>query len=327
MRPDGDTVRKTPAWVASLSSGRQMVWLALEATPGIGLKTLSALASELDRRGIDASELSDATRSELEGLGLKPKLAVSAEESLSSLPEETAVEDGLLVPGDDGYPTHRLGRRAAVPVLLRCRGDVGLLAGPSIAFSGARNAGTDALDFVRDLINALAGHDLTIASGNAVGIDAAAHQAAVDAGLPTITVPATGLGSFEPSFVYDEAFDRVLAVSQFRNDAPWIPRQAMQRNETIAALSDAVIVVAAGKSGGSLAMGEMCLKANLPLLVPRIADDYAAGNRLLLESGAVVLPFGDVDDAVSIIQDALASAEGGTDGHEQQSLFGGAPPS
>jgi predicted Rossmann fold nucleotide-binding protein DprA/Smf involved in DNA uptake len=63
--------------------------------------------------------------------------------------------------------------------------------------------------------------------------------------------------------------------------------EAMQRNQTIAALSDAVLVVVADIKGGSWAQANLCLKAGKKLLVPDGPPSVAAGNQKLIQAGAV----------------------------------------
>lgn len=80
--------------------------------------------------------------------------------------------------------------------------------------------------------------------------------------------------------------DRLCIVSEFSPDEPWSPQRAMQRNGTIASLSDRVVVIAASKSGGSWEMAQLCLKKKKPLYVLDLPPEVAAGNRSLIKSGA-----------------------------------------
>jgi predicted Rossmann fold nucleotide-binding protein DprA/Smf involved in DNA uptake len=63
----------------------------------------------------------------------------------------------------------------------------------------------------------------------------------------------------------------------------------MARNATIAALADAVVVVASGLRGGSFAQGELCLDSGKRLFVPDFPDEVAPGNQRLIQGGAVPL--------------------------------------
>ena len=75
-------------------------------------------------------------------------------------------------------------------------------------------------------------------------------------------------------------------MSQFQPRIPWSGPGAMQRNATIAALSDHVVIIAAGESGGSWEMGQLCLKKKKPLFVLDIRGDEGPGNQKLIRAGA-----------------------------------------
>jgi len=92
--------------------------------------------------------------------------------------------------------------------------------------------------------------------------------------------------------------DDVCIVSEFPPDAPWSGPRAMQRNSTIAALSDTVVVIAAGESGGSWEMGQLCLKKGKRLFVLETSDDAAPGNRKLIRAGAEPVTHDDLAAAL-----------------------------
>ena len=118
-------------------------------------------------------------------------------------------------------------------------------------------------------------------------MDQAAHAAALDAGGTTTAVLAEGLASFEDRFSDGGVdSDSWLLASSLPPDVAWSKFHAMDRNRTIAALADAVVVVAAGTSGGSWEQGVTCLKAGKRLLVPDFDPDIAPCNRRLIAKGA-----------------------------------------
>ena len=63
----------------------------------------------------------------------------------------------------------------------------------------------------------------------------------------------------------------------------------MQRNSVIAALSDRVVIAAAGKSGGSWEMAQLCLKKKKSLYVMNFSEDIAPGNQALIKAGGIPL--------------------------------------
>ncbi|MCZ7531713.1 MAG: DNA-protecting protein DprA [Acidimicrobiia bacterium] len=187
----------------------------------------------------------------------------------------------IITPDDEGYPHERLRSGAALPVILWVRGDPSLMSSPSLGISGSRASSAAAIELAAEIAMAAAREGVTVVTGGAAGVDSAAHRAAIDAGGTAVVVLAEGLGSswFDPD-------DSVTVISEFPPGTPWMPRQAMQRNETIAALSDAVVVVACDVTGGSWAQGRLCLKKGVPLLVPGLPVDMAPGNLALLNERA-----------------------------------------
>ena len=90
----------------------------------------------------------------------------------------------------------------------------------------------------------------------------------------------------EISSAWDE--ERTLVLSEFGASQPWSVGHAMQRNRTICALSNALILIEARSEGGSIEAGKECLKMGLPLFaaVYEGAPESADGNNELLRMGA-----------------------------------------
>lgn len=148
----------------------------------------------------------------------------------------------------------------------------------------------DAAKGIRELVYELAKNasrkGWLVVSGLAQGIDSAAHDGAIVGGTGTVGVLASGISntskSWTPSFD-----DEICLVSQFNPTDPWSGPRAMQRNSTIASLSDRVLVAAAGTSGGSWEMAQLCLKRKKPLFVLDLETDQASGNQRLIKAGAI----------------------------------------
>jgi len=128
-----------------------------------------------------------------------------------------------------------------------------------------------------------------VVSGNAAGIDLAAHSTALASGGSTILVIPEGIRRFRVRKEMRDVWDwtRVLVVSQFEPDAPWSVFRAMERNELIIGLSRAMVVVEAGETGGTVSAGRAALKAGKPLYVAVYENMpvNAPGNDLLLGMG------------------------------------------
>jgi len=101
----------------------------------------------------------------------------------------------LLLWGGPGYPADLMGLADAPPVLW-ARGDTALLQRPMVAMVGARNASSLGLRMARRLAEGLGQAGQVVVSGLALGIDAAAHEAALETG--TVAVMAGGVDVIYP---------------------------------------------------------------------------------------------------------------------------------
>jgi DNA processing protein len=143
----------------------------------------------------------------------------------------------------------------------RCRGlyasgAIDVFAAPAVAIVGSRAPSEHGRRLARHTAAALASSGVCIISGLALGIDAAAHEGALDAASPTVGVLGSGHRAFFPKRNITLA-ERIIerggaVVSPFDPDWPAYPSQFLQRNAIIAALADAVVVVEAAERSGSL---------------------------------------------------------------------------
>ncbi len=135
-------------------------------------------------------------------------------------------------------------------------GNLGGLQRPSIAIVGTRAASAYGRSTARRFAGELGAAGCCIISGLALGIDAAAHEGALDAGAPTIGVLGGGHTRFFPRRNRALA-ERMLAaggavLSPFPPDHAAFPAQFLQRNGVVAALADAVVVIEAPARSGAL---------------------------------------------------------------------------
>ena len=177
------------------------------------------------------------------------------------------------------------------PPVLSMIGNVQLLTNRKVGFSGSRKVSEKGIAVTRDCVEQLSREkDVSIVSGYAQGVDKEAHYTALQAGGSTIIVLPNGISSFyvrqELKDVWD--WNRVLVISEYLPKDKWSVSRAMNRNNTIIGLSDAMVVVEAGLTGGSLDAGLRSLEDKKPLFVPVYSDypESALGNRILLERGA-----------------------------------------
>mgnify|MGYP000903952858 CR=1 FL=1 len=192
---------------------------------------------------------------------------------------------------EESYPLRlksTLGDKA--PLLLTYLGNRSLLDKKSVGFCGSRKASPKGILTASDCSDQLARHGININSGYATGIDMTTHRAAFESGGTTTIILPEGILNFRVKKQIEDVWDweRACVLSEFFPSLPWSVQNAMQRNTTICALSQVMILIEAGATGGSIEAGKTSLKLNIPLLAPTYEGmpDSAVGNRLLLEQGA-----------------------------------------
>ena len=134
---------------------------------------------------------------------------------------------------------------------------------PRVAIVGTRTATPHGLDDARALAADLCAAGVTVVSGLAIGIDAAAHHGALDAGGNTIGVVATGLDIEYPRrhrALYAEVRAAGLVVGESGFGTPPEPRRFPVRNRIIAALADITVVVEATARGGARITAEHAMR-------------------------------------------------------------------
>ncbi len=141
-----------------------------------------------------------------------------------------------------------------------------------LAVVGARKHTPYGKEACEKLIAGLAGYDICIVSGLALGIDAVAHKAALDAGLKTIAVPGSGL---DRSVLYPITNKRLAEeilhaggalLSEFEPKTIAAPWTFPQRNRIMAGLADAVLVVEAELQSGTLITSKYATEYNRDVL-------------------------------------------------------------
>lgn len=199
--------------------------------------------------------------------------------------------------GDPRFPSS-LASIADPPFGLFARGDVSGLAraveGPAVAIVGSRRATSAGLAFARVLARDLASRGAAVVSGLALGIDAAAHLGALDAGGCTIAVLGTGVDVAYPRRHANLAgrivAEEGLLVSEFWPGTAPAPWRFPARNRIVAGLSDAVVVVEAGERSGALITADLALEGGIPVLAVPGAPHAAAsrGCNALIRAGAAL---------------------------------------
>jgi DNA processing protein len=272
--------------------------LALALIPGIGANTARALMA----RCTTAGEIFRLKRQDLlsvQGIGtlLADRLLHSqtfkrAEEEIRFL-EKEQLECRFLF--DDDYPP-RLAHCPDAPILFFQRGELPTPDSRMISIIGTRSPTSRGKQITRELIQGLAGkgHNITITSGLAYGIDIQAHIAALESGLKTIAVLGHGFHTLYPA-VHRQIADRITGqgglISDFFSHNLPEPKNFIRRNRIIAGLSEATLVIESGIKGGAMVTAEMASSYDREVMaIPGRPDDpMSKGCNMLIKSNQASL--------------------------------------
>jgi DNA processing protein len=190
----------------------------------------------------------------------------------------------------------RLRAEHAVPAIFDALWSAGNLDGlraPVVAIVGTRAATGAGKSLARRFAADLGRAGCCIISGLALGIDAAAHHGALEAGAPTIGVLGSGHGRFFPRRNRGLAEQMLAAggavLSPFPPEQPAFPSQFLARNGIVAALSDAVVVIEAPARSGALNTAGWAAGRIPVFAVPGDVDrPHVAGCHALIRDGAIL---------------------------------------
>jgi len=264
-----------------------LAWLAVQRR--FGLSRSRRLPAAFPQPGAGAGAPADVAAL-ARSHGVAPLAAGEAQALLRALAQ--AGVRGVPL-GSAFYPA-RLARLDDAPPLLFVRGNPGLLLARCVAMVGARAATPYGQRVARQFASELARAGLVVVSGLALGVDAAAHQGALEAGGATIAFLACG-----PERIYPNAH-RGLAgrvagqgavVSEFPVGAPPRSYHFPYRNRLISAISEAVVVVEARIRSGSLTTADHAARQGVDVwAVPGPVDrPTSEGPHRLLREGAAPL--------------------------------------
>lgn len=196
----------------------------------------------------------------------------------------------LLTLGDPRYPK-LLTEIADPPFLLYIDGALQHLQQPQIAIIGTRKPTQLGLAITRHFTQGLGQAGLTITSGMALGIDGTSHQAAIDAGLPTIAVVGTGI-----DVTYPRQHEKLAAkirgngaiVSEFPLTSSPSAKNFPRRNRIISGLSLGTLVVEATPKSGSLITARLAIEQDREVFaIPgSMINPMAIGCHHLIQRGA-----------------------------------------
>lgn len=282
-------------------------WLRLEMTDGVGLSSAHRL---LERFATPEAIFGAGRAALLEEVkpGQADALLRSPPDRLAALVDATLAwqqqpGNRLLSYDHPDYPA-ALRQIAAAPLLLYLKGRAELLGRPALAVVGARNASAQGMLNADRMAQALSEAGLTIVSGLALGIDAAAHAGGLNGPGSTIAVIGTGPDRIYP--VRNNALARRIAeegciVSEYALGTPPLRDNFPRRNRVISGLARGVLVVEAAAKSGSLITARLAIDQGKELYaIPgSIHATLAKGcHALIRESGAKL-----VETAADILTD------------------------
>jgi DNA processing protein len=204
-----------------------------------------------------------------------------------------SVPDAIVLrPGDERYPA-LLGVIPSPP-RLQIRGSLEPSDALAVAIVGSRRPTPYGVEVAEALAAELAARGVTIVSGLARGIDAAAHRGALQGGGRTLAVLGNGIDVVYPP-EHRDLFRAIegqgAVISQFPNGTAPLPYNFPLRNRTIAGLTLGVVVVEAGERSGALITAGLAADLGREVFaVPgRVTSEVSRGPHGLLRDGAILV--------------------------------------
>lgn len=288
--------------------------LRLSMVEGIGPRLSQAL---LERFGSpeDVFEASEYELREVEGIG--PKLSSAIRRAVDDIDPQAEVDLArqhgarFILRGTSGYPT-MLAAIPDPPLVLYVQGNILPQDAVAVAVVGSRHATHYGTTQAERLAGSLARAGVTVVSGLARGIDAAAHRGALNAGGRTIAVLGSGLAKLYPP-EHAELALQITAQGAVVSEAPMLQEPVAgafpQRNRIISGLSSGVLVVEASERSGALITVVHAIEQGREVFaVPGPIDSrMSRGCHHLLRDGARLVE--SVDDILGDLGPLIAPAE------------------
>jgi DNA processing protein len=268
-------------------------WLRLVNTPGVGPVTARALLAAL---GLPGDVLAAGHAALVRAAGERIARAIRSEseqreaQSAAALAWAEAPDHHLVTLADPQYPPPLLQITDPPPVLY-VTGQLEALERPMVAVVGSRNATVVGQSNARAFARVLSDAGFTVVSGLALGIDAAAHEGALDGPAGTVAVVGTGADRVYPA-AHAPLARRIAAGGALLSELPLGTRASTsgfpRRNRLIAGLARAVLVVEAAVHSGSLITARQAAECGRDVFaIPgSIHSPLARGCHALIKQGA-----------------------------------------
>ncbi|HKA34169.1 MAG TPA: DNA-processing protein DprA [Candidatus Binatia bacterium] len=289
-------------------------WLALARVRGLGPATFKKLADFFDdpTRALSASAETLARVPGLDRPVAEGLLRFSEWDEVEKEMTRAAAAGASIVPYTSPLYPPRLKAIADPPPLLYVKGELAGSDERAVAIVGTRAASEYGLGLTRELGRGLAALGFTIVSGMARGIDAAAHEAALEAGGRTIAVLGSGVDVIYPrenEKLYRRICERGAIVSELPIATPPLSFHFPARNRIISGLAVGVVVVEATEKSGSLITAAQALEQGREVFaVPGAAgSSRSRGPHRLIRQGAKLVE--RVEDIIEEIAPQLVARD------------------
>ncbi len=275
----------------------QLHWLALHLTPGLGARNALRLVeifghpervfhASLSEIHVAVPRLPKATAESIHA-------GIAFEDAADELRKANGAGVAVIPFQDPRYP-ERLKEIYDPPLLLYARGNTELLDGHQVAVVGTRRPTQYGRAVAEKLGREMGAIGLTVVSGMARGIDAAAHRGALAAGGATVAVLGTGVDQPYPSEnrkLYDELAQDGLVVSEFPLGTTPFPQNFPLRNRIISGMSYGVVVIEGAQYSGSLITARLALEQGREVMATpgNITSRHSWGPNLLIKDGAKLI--------------------------------------
>jgi DNA processing protein len=286
------------------SSSNLTHWLTLYYAPGLSPHLLA-----------DLFETHGKAKTIIEYLIHSPNLQPKTRMALRH-PPTTQIDQDLawqnqtnqhIITLDDPYYPFLLKQIYSPPPVLYVHGQPKTLSSPQVAIVGSRKATPIGRQNAQEWSFLISQQGVNITSGLALGIDAAAHQGALDANNPTIAVLGSGLLYIYPKkhcYLADSIAEQGAVISEFRLKAPPQKHHFPQRNRIISGLSLATLVVEASLNSGSLITARYAIEQDREVFAMpgSIHNQNSTGTHYLIQNGAyLVIKYTDILEQLHFI--------------------------
>ncbi len=270
-----------------LDDDQRLAWLRLSRSQNVG----PALFHQLVNRFGGAREALEALPSLAARAGARKIRIYPADAAARDMERAAAIGARFVAPGEAGYPP-LLRHIQAPPPLLCIKGRTELTEMPPLAIVGARNASIPGRKFARMIAAEVAAAGYAVVSGLALGVDAAAHEGALE--RATIAVLAGGLDKVYPrrnAALMEAIAEKGLLVSEMPPGTA--PRAELfpRRNRIVSGMSLGVLVVEAAFRSGSLITARLAAEQGREVMAcpGSPLDPRAAGTNRLIRDGATMV--------------------------------------